>query len=91
MTTLELERLANVEGRLSVLQGLILAEVALTGSVAVEVSRWLIASGATATITDPSGTVGSSFPITAGQFIVLDSNAQITPTYTTLTWQPYGC
>ena len=27
----------------------------------------------------------------AGQFIELDSNAQITPTYTTLTWQPYGC
>ena len=51
----------------------------------------LTASGATATITDPSGTVGSSFPITAGQFIELDSNAQITPTYTTLTWQPYGC
>ena len=43
-----------------------------------------------ATITDPSGTVGSSFPITAGQFIELDSNAQITPTYTTLTWQWYG-
>ena len=37
MTTLELERLANVEGRLSVLQGLILAEVALTGSVLLAV------------------------------------------------------
>ena len=51
----------------------------------------LTASGATATITDPNGTVGSSFPITAGQFIPLDSGASITPTYTTLTWQPYGC
>ena len=37
MTTLELERLANVEGRLSVLQALIMVEVALTGSVLIAV------------------------------------------------------
>ena len=37
MTTLELERLANVEGRLSVLQALIMVEVALTGSVLITV------------------------------------------------------
>ena len=37
MTERELERLANLEGRLSVLQALILAQLALTGSVLIAV------------------------------------------------------
>ena len=48
MTSQELERIANIEGRVG------------------------------------------CYPFDA-KFIELDSNAQITPTYTTLTWQPYGC
>ena len=120
MTSQELERIANIEGRvgcypfdaripqrsicrpstgLPLNQGFATTTPAVpaSGSAAKNTNPFkvrltvLTASGATATITDPSGTVGSSFPITAGQFIELDSNAQITPTYTTLTWQPYGC
>ena len=37
MTSQELERIANIEGRLSVLQALIMVEVALTGSILIAV------------------------------------------------------
>ena len=37
MTSQELERIANIEGRLSILQSLILSEVALTGAVFIAV------------------------------------------------------
>lgn len=50
----------------------------------------LTATGATATYTDPSGTVSPSVALTAGQWVTLDPGESITPTYTTLTWKPYG-
>jgi hypothetical protein len=50
----------------------------------------LTATGATATITDPAGTVSAAFPIVAGGLISLGAMAKLTPTYTTLTWKWYG-
>ncbi len=64
MTSQELERIANIEGRV--------------GCYPFDARI-------------PQRSICRPSPITAGQFIELDSNAQITPTYTTLTWQPYGC
>ena len=50
----------------------------------------LSASGASCTITDPSGNTGPSITLSVGQELTLDALASITPTYSSLTWKWYG-
>jgi len=51
----------------------------------------LTASSATFTLTDRFGNTSSSITLAVGQEITLDPGVTITPTYSTLTWQFYGC